>query len=155
MKTLETGSQIPAFIAEDQNGNKIDSSQLIGKKTVVYFYPKDNTPGCTVQACSIRDGYEELLQHNIQIIGISADNLASHQKFASKFELPFPLIPDVDRTIIEAFGVWGTKKFMGKVYDGIHRMTFLFDDKGILLHVIQKPDTKNHAEEILKTFELK
>lgn len=155
MKTLETGAQIPAFTAEDQNGNKIDASQLIGKKTVIYFYPKDNTPGCTAQACSIRDGYEELLQHNIQIIGVSADNIASHQKFATKFELPFPLIPDVDRTIIESFGVWGTKKFMGKVYDGIHRMTFLFDEKGILLHVIQKPDTKNHAEEILKTFGLK
>ncbi len=155
MKTLETGKQIPAFTAEDQNGNKIDSSQLIGNKTVVYFYPKDNTPGCTAQACSIRDGYGELLQNNIQIIGVSADNLASHQKFATKFELPFSLIPDEDRKIIEAFGVWGTKKFMGKVYDGIHRMTFLFDEKGILLHVIQKPDTKNHAEEILKTFGLK
>lgn len=155
MKTLETGNKLPAFIAEDQNGNTIDSTQLTGKKTVIYFYPKDNTPGCTSQACSIRDGYQELLQNNIQVIGVSADSLQSHQKFTTKFELPFPLIPDVDRKIIEAFGVWGPKKFMGKEYDGIHRMTFLFNEEGILLKVIQKPDTKNHAEEILKTFGLK
>ena len=152
---LQTGNNIPEFAVPNQNGVIISSADLRGHWVVLYFYPKDNTPGCTAQACSIRDGYQELLQNNIQVIGVSADSLQSHQKFTTKFELPFPLIPDVDKKIIEAFGVWGPKKFMGKEYDGIHRMTFLFNEEGILLKVIQKPDTKNHAEEILKTFGLK
>ncbi|NCA20734.1 MAG: thioredoxin-dependent thiol peroxidase, partial [Crocinitomicaceae bacterium] len=134
------------------NGNQIDSTNLIGKKLVVYFYPKDNTPGCTAQACNIRDNYEQLLANNIQIIGVSADSLKSHQSFTTKYELPFPLLLDEDKKVIEAFGVWGTKKFMGKVYDGIHRTTFLFNEEGKVVSVIDKPDTKNHSEEILKEF---
>jgi peroxiredoxin Q/BCP len=152
MEKLKIGDVLPAFVSEDQNGNQIDSTNLIGKKLVVYFYPKDNTPGCTAQACNIRDNYEQLLANNIQIIGVSADSLKSHQSFTTKYELPFPLLLDEDKKVIEAFGVWGTKKFMGKVYDGIHRTTFLFNEEGKVVSVIDKPDTKNHSEEILKEF---
>jgi peroxiredoxin Q/BCP len=152
MEKLKIGDTIPAFVSEDQNGNQIDSKNLVGKKLVVYFYPKDNTPGCTAQACNIRDNYEQLLAYNIQIIGISADSLKSHQSFTTKYELPFPLLLDEDKKVIEAFGVWGTKKFMGKVYDGIHRTTFLFNEEGKVVSVIEKPNTKNHTEEILKEF---
>lgn len=152
MEKLKIGDTIPAFVSEDQNGNQIDSKNLVGKKLVVYFYPKDNTPGCTAQACNIRDNYEQLLACNIQIIGVSADSLKSHQSFTTKYELPFPLLLDEDKKVIEAFGVWGTKKFMGKVYDGIHRTTFLFNEEGKVVSVIEKPNTKNHTEEILKEF---
>ncbi len=152
MEKLKIRDTIPAFVSEDQNGNQIDSKNLVGKKLVVYFYPKDNTPGCTAQACNIRDNYEQLLAYNIQIIGISADSLKSHQSFTTKYELPFPLLLDEDKKVIEAFGVWGTKKFMGKVYDGIHRTTFLFNEEGKVVSVIEKPNTKNHTEEILKEF---
>ena len=152
MEKLKIGDTIPAFVSEDQNGNQIDSKNLVGKKLVVYFYPKDNTPGCTAQACNIRDNYEQLLAYNIQIIGISGDSLKSHQSFTTKYELPFPLLLDEDKKVIEAFGVWGTKKFMGKVYDGIHRTTFLFNEEGKVVSVIEKPNTKNHSEEILKEF---
>ncbi len=152
MEKLKIGDVLPAFVSEDQNGNQIDSTNLIGKKLVVYFYPKDNTPGCTAQACNIRDNYEQLLANNIQIIGVSADSLKSHQSFTTKYELPYPLLLDEDKKVIEAFGVWGTKKFMGKVYDGIHRTTFLFNEEGKVVSVIDKPDTKNHSEEILKEF---
>jgi peroxiredoxin Q/BCP len=152
MEKLKIGDVLPAFVSEDQNGNQIDSTNLIGKKLVVYFYPKDNTPGCTAQACNIRDNYEQLLANNIQIIGVSADSLKSHKSFTTKYELPFPLLLDEDKKVIEAFGVWGTKKFMGKVYDGIHRTTFLFNEEGKVVSVIDKPDTKNHSEEILKEF---
>lgn len=152
MEKLKIGDALPAFISEDQNGNQIDSKNLVGKKLVVYFYPKDNTPGCTAQACNIRDNYEQLLANNIQIIGVSADSLKSHQSFTTKYELPFPLLLDEDKKVIEAFGVWGTKKFMGKVYDGIHRTTFLFNEEGKVISVIEKPNTKNHTEEILIEF---
>ena len=124
----------------------------IGKYVVLYFYPKDDTPGCTAQACSIRDGEQVLANEGITVIGISADSVTAHQKFSTKYSLPFTLISDPDRTIIEAFGVWGPKKFMGKTYDGIHRTSFLFDANGILVKVIEKPNTKNHAEEIINFF---
>jgi thioredoxin-dependent peroxiredoxin len=152
MEMLSIGSKLPEFKSIDQNGKEIDSKQLIGKKTVVYFYPKDNTPGCTAQACSIRDNYAALQEKGIEILGISADSLSSHQKFSEKFELPFSLLVDEERKVIEAFGVWGTKKFMGKVYDGIHRITFLFDENGELVHRIDKPNTKDHATEILSAY---
>ena len=118
----------------------------------VYFYPKDDTPGCTAQACSIRDGEVTLKKSGIQVIGVSADSVASHSKFSNKYSLSFPLISDPDKVVINAFGVWGTKKFMGRVYDGIHRKTFLFNAEGKLFRVIEKPDTKNHAQEIMDLF---
>jgi len=152
MEKLKIGASLPAFSSTDQNEKSITSQELIGKKLVIYFYPKDNTPGCTAQACNIRDNYETLLANEIQILGVSADSLKSHQSFASKYELPFPLILDESKEVINLFGVWGTKKFMGKVYDGIHRTTFLFDEEGKVVSVIDKPDTKNHSEEILKEF---
>ena len=122
------------------------------KKTVIYFYPKDDTPGCTTQACNIRDNYNLLIENNIQIIGVSADSEGSHLKFTQKYDLPFPLIADTSKEIIEAFGVWGEKKFMGKTYDGIHRTTFLANENGEIISVIKKPITKDHSSEILKLF---
>ena len=127
-------------------------NELNGKKTVIYFYPKDDTPGCTTQACNIRDNYNLLIENNIQIIGVSADSEGSHLKFTQKYDLPFPLIADTSKEIIEAFGVWGEKKFMGKTYDGIHRTTFLANENGEIISVIKKPITKDHSSEILKLF---
>jgi peroxiredoxin Q/BCP len=130
----------------------VSLSTFLGKKLAVYFYPKDDTPGCTAQACSIQNGEQELIKNGVAVVGVSADTVASHNKFATKHRLAFPLLSDTEKTLIEAFGVWGPKKFMGKTYDGIHRKTFLFNESGELIHVIDKPDTKNHAEEILKIF---
>jgi peroxiredoxin Q/BCP len=119
---------------------------------VIYFYPKDNTPGCTAQACSLRDDYSLLTENNIAILGVSADSSSSHKKFIDKFNLPFSLIADTDKVLLNLFGVWGEKKFMGKIYDGIHRTTFLFDESGKLISVIDKPNTKNHASEVLAIY---
>lgn len=152
MKHLKIGDKAPAFQGTDQNGNTIGLDDFKGKRLVVYFYPKDNTPGCTAQACSIRDNYELLLKTGIHIVGVSADSATSHKKFIDKFSLPFPLIADEDRNVIESFGVWGPKKFMGKEYDGIHRTTFLIDEDQKLVGIIEKPNTKAHAEEILELF---
>ncbi len=151
---IKIGDTIPLLSGTDQNGEQVDFKSFIGKKTVLYFYPKDDTPGCTTQACNIRDNYAELLEKEIQIIGISADSEASHLKFTNKYHLPFPLIADNSKEIINAFGVWGEKKFMGKVYDGIHRTTFLIDEEGIVVGVITKPNTKDHVNEICQLFKL-
>jgi peroxiredoxin Q/BCP len=153
MKHLKIGDKAPNFEGIDQHGHNISSMDYAGKKTVIYFYPKDNTPGCTTQACSIRDNYDSLLKNGIQVIGVSADSVASHQKFVTKYDLPFPLLADEDKSIIEAFGVWGPKKFMGKEYDGIHRTTFLLDEESNVKGIIEKPNTKAHAEEILSFFQ--
>ena len=147
MKHLKIGDKAPNFEGIDQHGHNISSKDYAGKKTVIYFYPKDNTPGCTTQACSIRDNYDSLLKNGIQVIGVSADSVASHQKFVTKYDLPFPLIADEDKSIIEAFGVWGPKK-----YDGSHRTTFLLDEESTVKGIIEKPNTKAHAEEILSFF---
>jgi peroxiredoxin Q/BCP len=152
MTHLKQGDKAPNFSGKDQNGNAISSSQFAGKRYVVYFYPKDMTPGCTTQACNLRDNYDALNKAGISIIGVSADSEASHQKFITKYELPFPLIADEDLSVIKAFGVWGPKKFMGKNYDGIHRTTFLVNESGSIQAVISKPNTKSHAEEILELF---
>ncbi len=152
MKQLRTGDKAPVFAGTDQNGKTISLNDFKGKKVAIYFYPKDNTPGCTVQACNLRDNYEVLMDKGIQVIGVSADSVASHQKFIDKFDLPFPLIADEDRKVIEQFGVWGPKKFMGKVYDGIHRTTFLIDEDQKIAGVIEKINTKDHANEILEIF---
>ena len=153
MTQLEAGDKMPDFKGVDQNQNVISSKDYKGKKLIIYFYPKDNTPGCTAQACNLRDNYEFLLDEGFSIIGVSADSVKSHKKFEEKFDLPFPLIADEDKDVINKFGVWGAKKFMGREFDGIHRTTFLIDEKGVIKHIINKPDTKNHAEEILELWE--
>jgi len=152
MKHLKVGDKAPEFAGLDQNGKEISLNDFKGKKLVVYFYPKDNTPGCTTQACNLRDKDELLKQHGIDVIGVSMDNETSHKKFIDKFSLPFPLIADVDRKVIELFGVWGPKVFMGKKYDGIHRTTFLINEEQQIVGIIEKPNTKAHAEEILEMF---
>ena len=149
MKILEVGETAPSFEGVDQNNEKISSDDYVGAKWVIYFYPKDNTPGCTAQACSLRDGYDALRNHGIKVLGVSADGVKSHDKFASKFDLPFALLADEDKEVINKFGVWGPKKFMGREYEGIHRVSFVIDEKGVITHVIQKPKTKDHANEIL------
>ena len=149
------GNQIPKVNGLDQLGETIQLADHKGKKTVIYFYPKDDTPGCTAQACNIRDNYELLLENNIRIIGIRADSSSSHAKFTKKYDLPFPLIADTDKEIINAFGVWGEKKFMGKTYDGIHRTTFLANELGEIVSIIAKPNTKEHSKEIIELFNIK
>lgn len=149
MKILKVGETAPSFEGVNQNNEKISSDDYVGAKWVIYFYPKDNTPGCTAQACSLRDGYDALRNHGISVLGVSADGVKSHDKFASKFDLPFALLADEDKEVINKFGVWGPKKFMGREYEGIHRVSFVIDEKGVITHVIQKPKTKDHANEIL------
>ncbi|MEY4860763.1 MAG: hypothetical protein RL059_462 [Bacteroidota bacterium] len=149
---IEIGNQIPKVNGLDQLGETVHLADHKGKKTVIYFYPKDDTPGCTAQACNIRDNYELLLEENIRIIGVSADSSSSHAKFTKKYDLPFPLIADTDKEIINAFGVWGEKKFMGKTYDGIHRTTFLANELGEIISIITKPNTKEHSKEIIELF---
>ncbi len=146
---LKEGKKAPAFSGVDQDGKKVSLKDFIGKKVVLYFYPKDDTPGCTAQACNLRDNYQTLLDNGMQVIGISTDNVKSHKKFETKYNLPFPLIADEERKIVEKYEVWGEKKFMGKTYDGIHRTTFLIDESGKIIKIIDKPDTKNQTEQVL------
>lgn len=155
MKHLKVGDLAPQFSGKDGNGTEISLNDYKGKKLVLYFYPKDNTPGCTVQACNLRDHYSELNKNEISIVGVSMDSAIGHTKFSNKFELPFPLIADEDKTIIEQYGVWGPKKFMGREYDGIHRTTFIIDESQKIIGIIEKPKTKYHAEEILQLINLK
>jgi thioredoxin-dependent peroxiredoxin len=150
MSKLNVGDRLPDFNTVDHNGNQVSNETLNGKKTVIYFYPKDMTPGCTTQACNIRDNYDTLLLNNFNVIGISPDDTKSHHKFADKFSLPFPLISDTDKHLADLFGVWGPKKFMGKVYDGINRTTFVTNEELIITEIIDKVDTKNHVEQIIK-----
>lgn len=147
--SLKPGDKAPYFEGIDQNGNTVNLSSLAGKKVILYFYPKDDTPGCTATACSLRDEYQYLGQKNYAVIGVSADDQASHAKFASKYELPFPLIADTNKTIINAYDVWGKKMFMGNIFDGIIRTTFVISEDGILEHVIHNVDTQSHAQQIL------
>jgi peroxiredoxin Q/BCP len=149
MAILTKGESAPNFSAVDQFGEIHKLEDYTGKKLAIYFYPKDNTPGCTAQACNLRDNIEALLEKNVSVIGVSADSDKSHVKFTEKFDLNFPLLVDVDRKIIDSFGVWGPKKFMGKSYDGISRTTFVIDEIGKIQEVIEKVDTKNHAQQIL------
>lgn len=147
---LKEGDKAPAFKGIDQHGNTVSLSALKGKKVILYFYPRDNTPTCTDQACNLRDNYQVLLKKGFIVIGVSNDSEKSHQKFAKKYDLPFPLLPDEDRKIVEAYGVYGEKKFMGRIFDGIHRTTFLINEKGIIDKIIDKVHSKTHAEEILE-----
>lgn len=146
---LKIGDIAPDINAADQNGNPVKLADLRGSKVILYFYPKDDTPGCTAEACSLRDGYSELLGKGYKIIGVSADDSKSHKKFADKYHLPFPLIPDTSKEIIQAYGVWGRKKFMGREYDGIIRTTFVIGEDGKILKVIDDVKTKNHSDQIL------
>jgi len=148
MASLTLGDKAPQIKATDQNGNSFDLSALKGSKVVLYFYPKDDTPGCTAEACNLRDNYSGLLDKGYKVVGVSPDNLKSHLKFSEKFELPFPLIPDPEKTIINAYGVWGPKKFLGKSYEGVIRTTFIIDENGIIERIIEKVDTKNHSDQI-------
>ncbi len=149
MITLKVGDKAPAINATDHDGNKVSLDSLKGRKVVLYFYPKDDTPGCTAEACSLRDNYQQLMNQGYSILGVSPDNQKSHQKFAEKHELPFPLIADVDKVILKEYGVWGPKKFMGREYDGVIRTTFIINEKGVIDEVISKVDTKNHAFQVL------
>jgi peroxiredoxin Q/BCP len=149
MSKLNQGDMMPEFSTTDHNGHPVTAETLKGKKSVIYFYPKDMTPGCTAQACNIRDNYDVLLKNNFNVIGISPDTVKSHQKFAEKHKLPFPLIADTDKSLAKAFGVWGRKKFMGREYDGINRTTFVFDENGVLTELIDKVNTKEHTSQII------
>ena len=153
MTTLKEGTKAPAFKGVDQDGNSISLSDFKGKKVVLYFYPHDGTPGCTAQACNLRDNYAQLINSGFQIIGISTDTVKSHKKFETKYNLPFPLIADEDNSIADKYGVWGQKKFMGREFIGIHRTTFLIDESGKIRSIINKPNTKDHADEIIKKWE--
>lgn len=148
---LQVGNLAPHFEGNNQHGQKVDLQQFKGKKVALYFYPKDDTPGCTAQACSLRDGIGELLSQGIEVVGISPDSEKSHLKFADKFQLPFNLIADPNRDIVQAYGVWGEKMFMGKVHIGVIRTTFLINEAGVIEHIFTKVDTKDHAQQILKT----
>jgi peroxiredoxin Q/BCP len=150
MNTLQPGDAIPPFTTVDQDENIVRSTDMAGKKSIVFFYPKANTPGCTAEACNLRDHYNVLQDKGFQLFGISADAPKKQKNFADKYELPFPLLADEDKSVINAFGVWGPKKFMGKEYDGIHRTTFLIDEKGRVEKVISKVKTKDHAAQILE-----
>jgi peroxiredoxin Q/BCP len=149
MKKLNTGDHAPSFSGIDQNGKTINLADFKGKKLVLYFYPKDNTSGCTAEACSLRDGYVRFIKQGYEIVGVSIDSVASHQKFTEKYSLPFSLIADTDKKIVEDYGVWGEKKFMGRNYMGTIRTTFIIDENGIIENIIEKVNNKNHTEQII------
>ena len=140
---------MPEFEVVDQDGKMVKSEDLMGKKTIIYFYPKDNTRGCTAEACSLRDNYQALQAKGYNVVGVSKDSVASHKKFAEKYELPFTLLADTSTQLLQTFGAWGEKKMYGKTVMGTIRKTFIFDENGILTEIIEKVDTKNHAGQIL------
>ena len=148
--SLQIGDKAPAVLGLNQDGKEIRLADFAGKKIVLYFYPKDNTPGCTAQACSLRDGYDDLRKAGYEVIGVSTDSAVSHQKFIAKQNLPFTLIADTDKTLSEIFGTWGEKAMYGKKYMGISRTTFIIDGNGIIQHIIEKVDTKNSTAQVLE-----
>jgi len=150
MTTLKIGDQAPGFESTDQNGKQIKLNDFKGKKVVLFFYPKASTPGCTAEACNLRDNHQDLLKKGYVVLGVSADSEIRQLKFANKNELPFSLLADENKEIINAYGVWGPKKFMGKTYDGIHRSTFVIDENGIIENVIIKVKTKDHTAQIME-----
>jgi len=149
---VKEGSTAPAFKTTNTNGDSVSLKDLRGKKVVLYFYPKDDTPGCTKEACSFRDAYSKFKKRGITILGVSPDSEKSHQKFTTKYELPFTLLADTDHSIADAYGVYGEKKFMGRTYMGIHRTTFLIDEKGKIKKVFEKVKPEDHADEVLGAF---
>ncbi|MEY5048951.1 MAG: hypothetical protein RLZZ175_2310 [Bacteroidota bacterium] len=146
---LTIGDKAPDFKSKDDKGNTISLSQFLGKKIVLYFYPKDNTPGCTEQACNLRDNYESLLANGYVVLGVSIDDEKSHTKFINKFNLPFPLIADTEKEIVNLYGVWAEKSMYGKTYMGIVRTTFIIDENGVIIEVIAKVKTKEHYNQII------
>tara|TARA_B100000886_G_scaffold333786_1_gene288390 strand:- start:1018 stop:1473 length:456 start_codon:yes stop_codon:yes gene_type:complete len=149
MNTLKVGEKVPLFLVNDHLGNPQSLDQYKGSKVVVFFYPKANTPGCTAEVCDLRDHYTELTKAGYILLGVSADTEKLQKNFVDKFNFPFPLLADTEKEVINAFGVWGLKKFMGKEYDGIHRKTFIVDENGYVERVIDKVKTKEHAAQIL------
>lgn len=150
MATLKTGDQAPKFTSKDQNGNTVSLDQFKGQKVVLYFYPKDDTPGCTAEACDFRDNYQGLKAKGIEVLGVSVDDEKSHQKFINKHSLPFTLLADTDKAIVEAYGVWGEKNMYGKKYMGTNRTTFVIDETGKIEHIITKVDTKSPTAQVLE-----
>lgn len=149
MIELTEGQKAPDFKAKDQNGKSISLSDFSGKDVILYFYPKDDTPGCTAEACSFRDNYQSLLNEGFEVLGVSTDDEKSHQKFITKYSLPFSLIADTDKKIVEAYGVWVEKNMYGKKYMGVARKTFIIDKNGLIRKIIDKVDTKNSSEQVL------
>ncbi|WDF56805.1 thioredoxin-dependent thiol peroxidase [Mucilaginibacter sp. KACC 22063] len=149
MTTLTEGTKAPDFTAKDQNGNNVSLSDFKGKTVILYFYPKDDTPGCTAEACSFRDNYQYLTGEGYEVIGVSVDDEKSHKKFETKYSLPFTLIADTDHAIVEAYGVWVEKNMYGKKYMGVNRSTFIIDGDGVISHIIGKVDTKNSSQQVL------
>ena len=147
---LQEGDAAPAFEGIDQDGNSIKLEDFKGRKLILFFYPKDNTPGCTAEACSLRDSYQELKDKGFEILGVSPDSARKHQNFIKKFSFPFPLLADTEKSTIEAYGIWGPKKFMGRTYDGVNRTTFIIDENSVIEKVITKVKTKSHADQILE-----
>ncbi len=148
MATLEIGQKAPAITTTNQNGETINLADFIGKKVILYFYPKDNTPGCTTEACNYRDNYQSLVKDGFEVLGVSIDSEQSHQKFIAKHELPFNLLVDEDQKIVNDYGVWVEKNMYGKKYMGTARTTFLIDEQGIIQHIIKKVDTKNASQQV-------
>lgn len=153
MSKLKEGQKAPFFEGTDQDGNRISSDNFKGKKLVLYFYPKDNTPGCTSEACNLRDNYKELIDKGFAVVGVSADSEKSHKKFAEKHQLPFPLIADTDRKIMTDWGTFGEKKMYGKTFLGINRTTFIISEDGIIEKIIKKVDTREHTSQIFSIYE--
>ena len=153
MTSLKVGGKAPSFNGRDENGNPISLSDYAGKRLIMYFYPKDMTPGCTTESCNLRDNYEALLEKGFEILGVSTDDEKRHLKFIDKHDLPFHLLADVDKKVINAYNVWGPKKFMGREFDGIHRTTFVIDGNGLIEAVFKKVKTKAHTEQILEELE--
>lgn len=149
MSHLKIGDKAPAFVANDQNGLPVSLKDFKGQKVALYFYPKDDTPGCTAQACNLRDNFSELSDKGIVVLGVSVDEVKKHKKFEDKYKLPFRLVADEEKTIVADYGLWGEKTFMGETYMGTSRVTFLIDEKGKIVHMIEKVDTKNHSAQIL------
>ena len=147
---IKIGDKMPHFELVDQDGKTVKSEDLLGKKTIIYFYPKDNTSGCTAEACNLRDNHDAMVARGYNVVGVSKDSAASHKKFAEKYQLPFTLLADTSTEMIQAFGAWGEKSLYGRKYMGTLRETFIFDENGILVEIIDKVDTKNHAAQILK-----
>jgi peroxiredoxin Q/BCP len=154
MTQLKEGQEAPYFEGTDQDGKTISLSDFTGKKLALYFYPKDNTPGCTAEACNLRDNYNELLEKGINVVGVSMDSEKSHRKFADKYSLPFPLIADTSKKILNDYGVWREKKLYGKSFLGIVRTTFIINEKGIIEKIIEKVETSDHSRQILKNLSI-
>lgn len=152
MTSLNVGDKAPNFVALNEFGQSTSLSDFLGKKVILYFYPKDMTPGCTAESCNLGENYSLLQENGFIVLGVSPDSSKSHQKFIDKYNLPFSLIADEDKAVIKAFGVWGPKKFMGKEYDGVHRTTFVIDEDGVIEKVFSKVNTKDHTNQILESY---